>query len=271
MKYTCTYCKKEYTKKGFYEKHVKSCEIIHASKQTRDEMMETIKDTPNMTDMYMLFQQLSVKVTRLEEEVDVMKKYITKTQKKISVLQWLTNSYEKPRQDFDVVMEPSNLEVNHDNLEFCFKNSVSEAVVEIIKSCLYDIGDDSENTSPIVAFYHRQDVFYVYNNEKWTKFTFKEFDGIVSYIIDKLCRLYNKWWIKNLSNPSYDYQVLSKTTQDFTSQVDEKNKQKTIRSVRKGVAALCKVVLPTFIDKNDNEKKSEVVDNIQTEGQEIST
>ena len=74
-----------------------------------------------------------------------------------------------------------------------------------------------------------------------------------------------------MSNPSFEYEVLSKTTQDFTSQVDEKNKQKTIRSVRKGVAALCKVVLPTFIDKNDNEKKSEIVNNNQTEGQEIST
>ena len=76
MKYTCTYCKKEYTKKGFYENHVKRCEILYASKQTREEIIETIKDTPNMTDMYMLFQQLSVKVTKLESEVDVMKKYI---------------------------------------------------------------------------------------------------------------------------------------------------------------------------------------------------
>lgn len=258
MKYTCTYCKKEYTKKGFYEKHVKGCEIVYASKQTREEIMETIKDTPNMTDMYMLFQQLSVKVTKLEKEVDVMKKYITKTQKKISVLEWLENSYEKPRQDFDVVMEPSNLEVTNDNLEFCFKNSVAEAVIEIFKNGLHDIDTDSENTAPIVSFYHRQDVFYVFNDGKWSKYTFKEFDGIVGYIINKIARLYNKWWVKNLSDPNYDYQVLSKITQNFTKQVDDKNKQRTIRSVRKGIAALCKVTIPTFIDKNENETSVEV-------------
>lgn len=262
MKYTCTYCKKEYTKKGFYENHVKRCEILYASKQTREEIIETIKDTPNMTDMYMLFQQLSVKVTKLESEVDVMKKYITKTQKKISVLQWLENSYEKPRQDFDVIMEPSNIEINNDILEFCLKNSVTDAVVEIFKKCFQDMESDSEKSSPIVSFYHRQDVFYVYNDNKWSKYTFKEFDGIVEFIINKIARLYNKWWVKNLADPNYDYQVLSKKTQEFTKQVDDKNKQRTIRAVRKGVAALCKVTLPTFIDKNESkDEKSETSEN----------
>ena len=49
MEYTCPYCCKQYKKKGFYEKHILACEIIHRNDD--DEMNETI---PTHNQLYKL-------------------------------------------------------------------------------------------------------------------------------------------------------------------------------------------------------------------------
>ena len=266
--YTCTYCKKSYVKKGFYDRHVRSCEMLHVSRKDRKELLETLKETPNINDMYMLFHTLSQKVYKLEEEVDTMKRYITNSQKKISVLDWLKNSFGVPNTTFDIIMDIKNIIVTEEHLKFSLENSVADAVIEIFKEKFKgnwdELAIESKTPPPIISFQHSAKVFYIYSEESWKRYNYPEFEGLCLYIIRQLKELFAPWWISviqsALSNPEYFKEIKTKT-KAFNTTTDDKNITKTVRNIRMKLFKFYKVTIPTFIEKSE-ERSNDVKENV---------
>ena len=269
--YTCTYCKKSYVKKGFYDRHVRSCEMLHVPKKDRKELLETLKETPSINDMYMLFHTLSQKVYKLEEEVDTMKRYITNSQKKISLLDWLKNSFGVPNVYFDIIMDTKNIIVTEKHFQYAIENSVADAVIEIFKEKFTAIWDDltidSKTPPPIISFQHSAKVFYIYSEDTWKKYNYPEFEGLCLYIIQQLKKLFAPWWISviesAMSNPEYFKEIKTKT-RAFNTTTDDKNITKTVRNIRMKLFKVCKVTIPTFIEKSE-ERSNNVKDNVDKE------
>ena len=88
-KLCCENCNKEYTRKYSLDKHKILCDFKIRTKRQDQIDNEELGDTPTHYQLVKIVQELTLKMTKMEEKMEQMQKWVDKTKKKINVLEWL--------------------------------------------------------------------------------------------------------------------------------------------------------------------------------------
>ena len=157
-KLCCAACNKQYTRKSSLDKHKILCDFKIKTKRERQIDFEELGDIPNHLQLVKIVQQLSIKISYLEEELCEAKKWMNKKKKKINVIGWLNDNI-CPTIGF---LEWVNMElkVKPSHFDLLMEYSLFHTIQKVFEDNL----DTSKNTdfiSPIRCFSEKQNIFYI--------------------------------------------------------------------------------------------------------------
>ena len=161
----CPHCRRSYSRKIYFDRHVGVCEFLAKSKKQQAIDIEERKDVPTMRELYTVVMELVQKNKQLEEKVLELSKLgggIAKQrqQQKMNIIDWLNATYTDAT-DFTEWL--SKAQVSRAQLNILFEADYSVGVTSALKQLL-SIADEKR---PLRAF-ETNNVFYVCIDKKWS-------------------------------------------------------------------------------------------------------
>ena len=262
--YTCTFCNKSYQRKTFYDRHIIGCELLHLSSKERQEKRDILNDIPPPLKMYEMILTLTKKVNEQEKVIEEFKKCIAKKQERIPVRKWLNTNITPPTTDFDKLFDIDDLVIDQKHLDKILDLGVVDFTTRVIKNILVygldiekifteetDKKYQREESSAMISIARKDKVFYLYNQGEWTLQPKDRFAGICSSLFSKIFLTFNEWSkakmiedLEFLGSSSY-----SKPFHLINTPMNEKNKFKSIGTVRNKIFEFCKITLPAFVSE----------------------
>lgn len=187
--FQCGFCGKKYSKEGFYKRHELNCEIKNLTEGKKREDEDHVSFTPNETTI--IIKKLLEKINNLENEMKNMKVWIDKQKRKCNIFDWLEKSY-KPSSNLNDWV--NNFKFNNSHLNLVLKYNYIEGMTLIFQK-LFPIEESKD--FPIKCFDQKNNIFFKYENDKWTCLQPKEFDNIVFKIQKALIKMLKDWELKN--------------------------------------------------------------------------
>ena len=180
--YKCA-CGKEYRSKTWFQNHRTVCEMIRDTNKNEDDIYD---DLPCKREMWNCLKIVLKKYETLEKKVKDHERYIKKINKKISIIDWLSDNY-KPIIDFNEWLTKLNIEM--DDLEYLFKVGFIEGIHKVFTKNLRLENDDI----PIRCFEQKMYVFFVYKKDKWEHLDFEDYEKLVHNITGKFIKKFEEW------------------------------------------------------------------------------
>ena len=150
------------------------------NKKTRKLEIEEQKDTPTVRELYVVVMELVAKNKQLEQKIQEMTKWGNGKEEKINILEWL-NMNQSAACDYQRWMK--QIAVKREHLEFLFATNYVGGVVNLLKQLL-PLDDE---TRSIRAYNNKDNVFYIFNQEKIQWFIVDADIYIkLMYLLDKL-------------------------------------------------------------------------------------
>ena len=192
-KLTCD-CGEIFNKTETYNNHIKSCVYI------------ATKGKIKKTDLYgNIFQDIYVRLNRIEKENTKLKSIIANHNKKVNILDWLNNNIINKYEYYDII---KNITIESNVLNYLTTHSHKETFLTIIRSTLL-------NYEFIFSFDSKKKVFYGYYKSMWRELSESDLFKLFNQIDTLLYRLFYNWQnenqikIKNSNSKEYDmYQNL---------------------------------------------------------------
>lgn len=194
-KHICTFCKRVFTRKTSYEKHLLICEEINKSKHLihiEEEEDENIV-IPTKLQMMKIIENLVVKVNKLEKEVKELKSNVKTIQKKkqIDVIDILNKNYIANSDFFDTI---KGIKLNREHMFSIINTNYIDGIYQIFQY-IYSIEDyDSHN---IKCFNVKSNIFYISIKDKdnyiWKQLTNKDFIKALKIIDIKIWNLFMEY------------------------------------------------------------------------------
>jgi len=198
-KSSCIYCNKQYTNKTSLEKHMLLCCILYKSKRQLKIEEEETENLPSHNKLCFIVQELTLKMKKLEEKLEIQEKFINKTKKKINVLEWL-NSNIFPSIDINDYIN-NKITVKEEEILFMMNNTFHDTLDKIFSE---NFEEKSNTTStplpinPIFCFVQNPSKFYIYSNtntntKTWSEVTKQECIKIFNIIYSKIFKKLMEW------------------------------------------------------------------------------
>lgn len=155
-KYLCISCNKEYTRKSSLEKHKILCDYKHKTKREHQIDSEEIGDIPTHSELVKIVQECVLKMTKMEEKMEEMKKWVEKKKRKLNVTNWLNTTV------FSTIgfLEWVNtlLTVNSLHFETLMESSLVYTIQQVFE---YNLVERKDFVYPISCFTEKPGVFYI--------------------------------------------------------------------------------------------------------------
>ena len=192
MPFTCSYCKKQFIRKIYFDNHYSICQIKQLAHDTSESTKQTIDDLPTKRDMWLMIQQLSKRYITLEKKYIEIEKYVQKEKKKLNILDYLNKpSTLKPIISFTKWLE--RFEITSTDLQFMFKNGY----VSGISNCIIR-NYKTDELLPLCAFENKKNILYIFNQDNiWVPLNREIFKTHINKIHKSLSELFVIWQKKN--------------------------------------------------------------------------
>jgi hypothetical protein len=191
-KHTCVSCNKQYTRKTDCNKHELSCKIIKQTKRESTIMMETTNLSHE--ELCILVQDLTYKMSKMEEMFLSMQKMVVKQNKKINIIEWL-NENNIPLYTFKCFQENISKQVNQTHIECLIQNNLLFTI-----HMIFENNELIASSSPIYCLEQKQNIFYVCESISpcvWKQMTKEMITQMFDYIHSKIFREIVVWKNKN--------------------------------------------------------------------------
>ena len=224
--YVCRFCGKMYIRKKAYMQHILMCEISKKTGMAGEDKASNSDHVPSNKELYEIIINLNNKYERLQEDYDVLKRFVDSRRRKIDILEWLNkNCILGKGNDFESVF--INMRLGEEDLNNVFENDYVNGISNIIGAIVSSINTDkdredrdkdTDNGSCLRAFTHREGIFYIYarNNVlkndcieddcidddciddyfKWQIMENSDFDRLIKSIDSKLLIAFKEWHLK---------------------------------------------------------------------------
>jgi|TARA_Y100000992_G_scaffold301030_1_gene270959 hypothetical protein len=185
--YNCRYCNRNYSRKTSYEKHLLCCEIL--SNPLEHELNDIYDTPPNIIKLYDIIKELAYKQAKQEKEIESLKQFINKTKKKLNIIDWLNENYQKSI-TFDSFIK--TIKVQRKHLEYIFKYDFIDGLMLIFQEILPLSGD-----LPIRCFDQKPDTFFIVKNDNWIVMTGIEYEEMLDIINRRIIVEFGEWQEEN--------------------------------------------------------------------------
>lgn len=183
----CKQCKRTFKRKKNYDVHLIICEQLHDDKKMKMAFLDEEKHMPTQRQMFYLMRNLIEKCDKLEGEVERLEKYANITKKQINALDWLNNNISSST-DFNKWLE--NIEVSQEELNNIFKCGYIEGIYQILEKRL---PLESSQNHPIKCFTQNNNIFFIFNDNKWCHMTINEFNFLANKVNMMVMRAFQLW------------------------------------------------------------------------------
>jgi hypothetical protein len=197
-KYSCLVCNKQYTRKTSLEKHKILCDFKIKTSREREIETEELADLPTQYELVKIVQELSLKMTKMEEKMTEMQKWIDKKKKKINVCTWL-NSNVNPTMGYKEWVS-TQFTVNPGNFEYLMDNSLFNTIQKIFEQ---NINERNDFIYPIKCFTLKIGIFYICEKTEndipeWKQMELKDILLLLKTIQNLMIRELSTWKINNI-------------------------------------------------------------------------
>jgi len=199
FKLCCTVCKKQYTRKSSLDKHKILCDFKFKTPREQQVDVEESGDMPTHYQLIKIVQELSLKITSMEEKINEMQKIIDKKKKKIDVISWL-NSSMNPHIGF-LEWVNSSIVVNTEHFEHLMENQLYNTFQKVFEYNLPQNG----NIYPICCFSQKQGIFYICEKNEdgtpeWKQLELKDIVLLLKITQRQMIKVLSKWKSDNKTN-----------------------------------------------------------------------
>ena len=200
-KHTCSYCRRGYKSKVYYNRHVAVCEVMCKSMKERQQENEENDDTPTIRVLYDVILELTNKMTKMEKKIQELSKWADLKKKKINMVDWLNeNKTEEKQLGLEEFL--LTIKVNRIHLENLFQTDYTLGILKVLQDFL-PLAETS-NGNPIKAFDTKVNVLFTFNDSKWMILTDEKFQKIINIIVKQLLNEFVVWQTENASRMEQD-------------------------------------------------------------------
>lgn len=189
----CMGCGRSFRRKTNYKAHLLICEQLLDSKKMKMMMLDESGHIPTQTELFYLVRNLMVKCESLESEVTKLRKYANITKKQINIIDWLNNNLTVSISYSDWLKTLHN--ITQDELQKVFKCKYIEGVYQILESRLSITETQSH---PIKCFNQKSNMFFIYDDNKWSLMTMDMFNNLANLINGRLIKAFYVWKAKHI-------------------------------------------------------------------------
>ena len=186
MVHTCKYCGRDYKEKFNHDRHSQTCEFLSKTRREQDNEIDSFEKLPTPKEMFLLIQELSIRITKLEKENAQLKGCV---KRKLNFNEIL-NQTEKPEFNYNawIDMLLNNVEKH---LQTVYNSDLLQATNVLLDWFI----DNYDNKIPIRAYDVKPNTFYIYDVDNiWTKISSVDFDKLLARISHKFLVEFNRCW-----------------------------------------------------------------------------
>lgn len=196
-KYNCAVCNKQYTRKSSLDKHKILCDFKMKTKREHQIETEELGDIPTHYQLVKIVQELTLKLTKMEEKMEIMQKWVDKKKKKLNVVIWL-NTTITPTIGF-LEWVNTSLIVNQEHFENLMDNTIFHTVQQIFED---NLSEKTDFVYPISCFSQKQGVFYICEkteegSAEWRQMVLEDMILMLKTIQNRMIKELSKWKTQN--------------------------------------------------------------------------
>jgi len=191
--YHCRFCNREYKQKFNHDRHVQTCEFLSKSKREQDNEIDAYEKIPTQKEMFLLIQELSIRIGKLEKENAELKNSVRVKIKRN--FQDILSQNTKPEFNFNQWTEMLLNNVDK-YLEKVFSHDLQSGISDLFLEFIDNYGDKL----PIRAYDIKPNTFYIYAtaDNTWTMIINSDFDILLARISHRFLVEFNRcWFIEN--------------------------------------------------------------------------
>lgn len=167
MAYQCTFCGKNYVRKGAFDRHYLLCKNISYARTRNDiscesdnlDAFEKEIEVPSPTNMYKLILTILQRQDKMIQDIEQLKKGQQIQLRKIDTVSWLKHNM-NPNTTFLHWIDSKLQTLNGDTiLEAIFTNKQLKSGVTEMFHSMFQKDKDKEKQQPIQAFNHKQEIY----------------------------------------------------------------------------------------------------------------
>ncbi len=186
MVHNCKFCGREYKEKFNHDRHAQTCEFLSKTRREQDNEIDSFEKLPNQKEMFLLIQELSIRITKLEKENSQLKGSIKRKLKFNDIL----NHNVKPEFQYkmwsDMLLDSVNKYLNT-----VYNNDLLSATNELFNHFI----DVYNEKLPIRAYDIKPNTFYIYDQDgTWTHISNSDFDKMLARISHRFLVEFNSCW-----------------------------------------------------------------------------
>lgn len=205
----CKCCGRTFKRKTNYDTHILICEQLNDNKKMKMMMMDEEGYIPTQTELFYLVRNLVQKCETLETEVSKLRKYVDITKKQINAVDWLNNNITVSQSYDDWV---KNITISQEELKNVFKFKYIEGIYQILE-CRLPVSDTEKH--PIKCFNQKNNMFFIYNDNKWSIMTMEIFNDLANTLNARLIRAFYAWKAKHIDEIENDDRMYDKYTENM--------------------------------------------------------
>ena len=130
----CTHCGKSFKKKTNLQKHVALCELIVESNKRRSPT--DIITVPSQEKIYIMLLEIGHRFTVMENKIQEMQTYISKSRKKLNVVDWLNK---RPRPTICFSQLSKSILVREEHIRYLMDHSLIETFTLLLEEYIYNL------------------------------------------------------------------------------------------------------------------------------------
>jgi len=192
-KLCCVVCNKKYTKKSSLEKHKILCDFKIKSKRELKIEEEELSDIPTYNQLVKIVQETVLKMSKMEDKIEELNKWVDKKKKKLNVIGWL-NENVNPTFGF---LEWINIQliVKEEHFENLMENSLFHTIQQILE---YNLPETNDIIYPIRCFSQKNGLFYICEMgensvPQWKQLVLQDFIILLKTIQNRIIKVLTKW------------------------------------------------------------------------------
>lgn len=196
-KLCCAVCNKQYIKKSSLDKHKILCDFNMKTSRERQIELEESGDIPSHYQLVKIVQELSLKIVKMEESMEEMKKWVDKKKQKLNIVTWL-NTNINPTIGF-LEWAHTQIIVKPEHFINLMENSIFYTIQQIFQDILCE---KSDFIYPISCFTQKVGVFYVCDKKEdgsaqWRQLVLTDIVLILKKVQKGLTQELTKWKEQN--------------------------------------------------------------------------
>jgi hypothetical protein len=195
-KLCCAVCNKQYTRKSSLDKHKILCDFKLKTQRERQIEVEELGDMPSNYQLIQIVQELSLKISFLEEKMNEMQKLLNNKKKKMDVILWLNSNINPPVGFLEWVNTSIIVTVEH--FEHLMKHQMHETIQKVFEHNLPQNGA----FYPICCFSQKQGIFYICEKNEhgvpeWTQLELSNMTLILKILQNNMIKALTIWKTDN--------------------------------------------------------------------------